>query len=145
MVKKYRVKVNGKEYLVEVEEVKEVKEVKETSKPSKVIEKEPQAKKIEQNVEKKPVLAQPDLSSITKAEEDSSIAGGKLIKSPMAGVVVKVLVNEGQKIKIGDPVLVFEAMKMENELRSEFSGTVVKVLVKKGDAIETGQDLIVVK
>ncbi len=139
MVKKYRVKVNGKEYMVEVEELKEISQ---TLKAEAVA---PQTKKAEEPVVNRSVPAQSAPSPAPKIEQKPSTTGGKVIKSPMAGVVVKVLVSEGQKINAGDPVLVFEAMKMENELRSEFSGRVSKVLVKEGDAIETGQDLIVIE
>ena len=56
--------------------------------------------------------------------------------------VLKILVKEGQQVKVGDKLLVFEAMKMENELQSEFSGTVKEILVKEGENIETGQVLM---
>jgi len=139
MVKRYRVKVNGKEYMVEVEELKEV------SKTSKAAPAVSQPTKVEEPVVNQSTPTQPIPSPAPKVEQKPSTTGGKVVKSPMAGVVVKVLVNEGQKINVGDIVLVFEAMKMENELRSEFSGVVSKILVKEGDAIETGQDLIVVE
>ncbi|MCD6450626.1 MAG: acetyl-CoA carboxylase biotin carboxyl carrier protein subunit [Thermotogaceae bacterium] len=138
MVKKYRVKVNGKEYLVEVEEVEE------KSEKSKVIQTKIEETKTAEIVSKQSDT-QPNPSSLHKSESKGSTTGKKVLKSPMAGVVVKILVSEGQKINVGDPVLIFEAMKMENELRSDFPGTVAKVLVKEGDTIETGQELIVLK
>ena len=78
-------------------------------------------------------------------EEIESPAGEKVVRAPMAGIIVKVVVNVGDEIKVGDTLLVFEAMKMENELRSEFSGKVKEILVKEGDAIETGQKLVVLE
>ncbi|ABQ46241.1 biotin/lipoyl attachment domain-containing protein [Thermotoga petrophila RKU-10] len=129
MVRKFRVVVNGKEYIVEVEEIGNVSK-KESTKPLKEV-----SQRVVQEIPKeepKPVVVEREESS----EEE------KLVKAPMAGIVLKVLVKEGQKVSVGDKLLVFEAMKMENELQSEFSGTVKEILVKEGDNIETGQILM---
>lgn len=64
------------------------------------------------------------------------------IKAPMPGLVLDVRVTEGQEIKKGDPVLVLEAMKMENILKSPTDGTIKKINVKKGVAVEKNQVLI---
>jgi len=64
------------------------------------------------------------------------------IKAPMPGLVLDIRVTEGQEIKKGDPVLVLEAMKMENILKSPTDGTVKKINVKKGVAVEKNQVLI---
>jgi biotin carboxyl carrier protein len=74
-------------------------------------------------------------------------AGGKassagLTTSPMPGKVVKVLVKEGDEVEPGRPLVVVEAMKMENELVAEIPGTVQKVYVQPGDAVEGGAKLI---
>jgi biotin carboxyl carrier protein len=65
-----------------------------------------------------------------------------LITSPMPGKVVKVLVTEGTEVEPGKPLVVVEAMKMENELVAEIAGTVQKVFVQPGDAVEGGAKLI---
>jgi len=64
------------------------------------------------------------------------------IKAPMPGLVLNILVEEGQEIKKGDALIVLEAMKMENILKSPTDGKVKKVAVKKGIAVEKGQILI---
>ena len=64
------------------------------------------------------------------------------IKAPMPGLVLNILVEEGQEIKKGDALIVLEAMKMENILKSPADGKVKKVAVKKGVAVEKGQILI---
>ncbi len=74
-------------------------------------------------------------------------SGGKagrsgLVLSPMPGKVVKVLVKEGDEVDAGRPLVVVEAMKMENELVAESAGTVKKVYVQPGDAVEGGAKLI---
>jgi len=64
------------------------------------------------------------------------------IKAPMPGMVLNILVEEGQDIKKGDALIILEAMKMENILKSPADGKVKKVAVKKGIAVEKGQILI---
>ncbi len=60
----------------------------------------------------------------------------------MPGMVLKVLVNAGDEVKKGDNLLILEAMKMENILKSTTDGTVSKVLVKQGYKVEKNQVLI---
>ena len=74
---------------------------------------------------------------------DQNIAG-KIndIKAPMPGMVLQVMVENGQLIKKGDAIVVLEAMKMENILKSPSDGTIKKILVVKGDKVEKNQVLI---
>lgn len=73
-----------------------------------------------------------------------NVAGAKVseIKAPMPGLVLNIVVEEGSVVKKGDPILVLEAMKMENILKSPADGTVKKINVKKGVAVEKNQVLI---
>jgi len=64
------------------------------------------------------------------------------VKAPMPGLVLSLSVTVGQEIKKGDNLLVLEAMKMENMLKSATEGTVKKILVNKGDKVEKNQVLI---
>jgi biotin carboxyl carrier protein len=67
-----------------------------------------------------------------------------VIVSPMPGKVVKVLVKEGDAVEPGKPLVVVEAMKMENELVAEIAGSVQKVFVQPGDAVEGGARLVAI-
>ncbi len=71
--------------------------------------------------------------------------GVQEINSPMPGKVVKVFVKEGEAVKEGQPLVVVEAMKMENELKAHRAGTVTKVFAKEGVAVENGAKLVVVE
>ena len=64
------------------------------------------------------------------------------IKAPMPGLVIDVVVSEGTVVKKGDAILVLEAMKMENIIKSPTDGTIKKINVKKGIAVEKNQVLI---
>jgi biotin carboxyl carrier protein len=64
------------------------------------------------------------------------------IKAPMPGLVLKVLVEEGTEVKKGDNLVILEAMKMENILKSSTDGVVKKILIKQGDKVEKNQILV---
>jgi len=64
------------------------------------------------------------------------------VKAPMPGMVLNILVAEGDIIKKGDPLIVLEAMKMENILKSPTDGTIKKISAVKGNAVEKNQILI---
>lgn len=64
------------------------------------------------------------------------------IRAPMPGLVLNVMVQEGQEVNKGDNLLVLEAMKMENIIKSPSSGVVKKVLVNKGLKVEKNEILI---
>lgn len=64
------------------------------------------------------------------------------IKAPMPGLVLKVLVTEGQNLRKGDPVLILEAMKMENVFKAPSDALVKAVKIKEGAAVEKGTVLI---
>ncbi len=65
------------------------------------------------------------------------------IKAPMPGKVLSILVANGQKIKKGDNLLVLEAMKMENNIKSPVDGIVKQVICKKDAAVDKNAVLIV--
>jgi biotin carboxyl carrier protein len=79
---------------------------------------------------------------LATAASPRSAARGETIRAPIAGKVVKVLVAVGDTVAPGSPVIVLEAMKMENELVSERGGTVAQVAKAAGQAVDTG-DLLV--
>ena len=64
------------------------------------------------------------------------------IKAPMPGLIIDLKVKVGDVVKIGDQLLILEAMKMENILKAQGEGIVRNVKVKKGDSVEKGQILV---
>jgi len=69
-------------------------------------------------------------------------SGEQFIKAPIPGLIVNILVQEGDEIEANEPVIIIEAMKMENELRSSRAGTVVDILFETGENVEQGAELI---
>jgi biotin carboxyl carrier protein len=79
------------------------------------------------------------------AEAAKKGAGGgseKVVKSPMPGRIVKILVSPGDEVEAGRPLLVMEAMKMENEIKAKAAGKVAEILVKTGEAVEGNAKLL---
>ncbi len=76
--------------------------------------------------------------------QSSSESGPRSVVSQMAGIVVRVLVEPGAPVNVGDPLLVVEAMKMENEVRSTANGTVTKVHVEPKQTVSVGEQLVTV-
>lgn len=70
--------------------------------------------------------------------------GTYLLRAPMAGIVVTLLVEEGQAIAKGEVLVVLEAMKMQNELKSRCNGVVTRICVQPGDNIPLNHDLVVI-
>lgn len=73
------------------------------------------------------------------------IAGKAVITSPMPGKIVKLLVEVGQDVRVDHGLIVIEAMKMENELKSTGTGKVKEIFVKEGDVVESGARLLIVE
>lgn len=64
------------------------------------------------------------------------------IKAPMPGLVLDILVEQGQEVEEGTPILILEAMKMENVLKAGAPGHIETIEVEKGAAVEKGQLLV---
>lgn len=73
---------------------------------------------------------------------ERSTTNEKLILAPMPGVVIDVLAKENAEVNESDPLLILEAMKMENVLKSPASGKVKSILIKQGDPVDKNQLLI---
>lgn len=73
------------------------------------------------------------------------LAGRAMITSPMPGKIVKLPVEVGQEVEPGHGLIVIEAMKMENELKSTSTGRVKEIFVKEGDVVESGAKLLLVE
>ena len=64
------------------------------------------------------------------------------IDAPMPGKIIDILVEDGDKVKEGEPIIILEAMKMQNEIYSHVSGIVTSIAVKKNDSVMKDDVLI---
>jgi pyruvate carboxylase subunit B len=83
-----------------------------------------------------------DTKRVSKGSKRPKATREGQVTSSMPGRVVDVLVSVGQKVKAGDPVLVIEAMKMENEVPAPIAGTVKAVHITKGDNVNPDEALV---
>ncbi len=81
----------------------------------------------------------------TRAAQGAEGAGPQRVLAPMPGKVVRVLVAAGDEVEPRQALIVVEAMKMENELRSARAGRVREVFVREGQSVEAGTPLVVVE
>lgn len=92
-----------------------------------------------------PVAAPAAPAAPAPAAAPASAAGaGTKVESPMPGTVLDIKVANGASVKEGEPVVILEAMKMENEINAPCSGTVTSVCVAKGDSVESGTVLVTI-
>ncbi len=80
--------------------------------------------------------------SADAAKKGGNRGGDLVIKAPMPGRIIKVLVAKGDQVAIGQPILVMEAMKMENEIKAKASATISEVHVSVGAAVEANSKLV---
>lgn len=91
------------------------------------------------------VVAQKSKKPARAAGAGTGGASSGEVAAPMQGTIVKVSVEVGAQVAIGDPIVVLEAMKMENQITAEKAGTVAKVNVAAGDTVGAGDVLAVIE
>jgi glutaconyl-CoA/methylmalonyl-CoA decarboxylase subunit gamma len=82
------------------------------------------------------------MRSAEQAKKTTATSSELVLRAPMPGRVVKVLVAKGEAVKAGQGVVVLEAMKMENEVRARATGTVIDIYVTAGAAVESNAKLL---
>jgi len=142
-MKTYKFKINGKEYEVAINNV-EGKNASVTVNGAEYqveLENAPAAAPIAAPVAAAPAAAAPAPAAAPAAKPAGA---GKVVASPLPGVIIEVSVKEGQAVKAGQKVAVIEAMKMENEIAAECDGTITAIHVAKGDSVLEGADIVTI-
>ncbi len=101
-------------------------------------------KEIKQTKTPKLVRSQAVPSTNTSKQEAKTARMSGSINSPLPGVVLDVFVKPGDKVSVGQKVILLEAMKMENNIESDKEGTVSTVKVRQGDSVMEGDVLITI-
>lgn len=83
-----------------------------------------------------------DLMLARLGMESTGQSGAKDVKAPMPGLILDVLVQQGQEVKKGDHLLILEAMKMENVIKCPSDGVVNDLHASKGESVEKGKILL---
>ena len=137
MMKNYKITVNGNTYEVGVEEVGGAAEVKsvQMAAPAPKAAPAPAPKPAAPPPAPKPAAPK---AAAPKGEVEDVLA-------PLPGTVISINVSEGDEVKAGQILLIFEAMKMENELVAPRAGSVAKIHVAKGDVLESGKPVVTIQ
>ena len=134
-MKNYKITVNGNTYDVGVEEIGGAAEVKSVQMAAPAPAPAPKPAQAPAPAAPAPAPAAP-AAAAAGAPED--------VLAPLPGTVISVNVAQGDQVKAGQVLLIFEAMKMENELVAPRAGTIAKIMVAKGDALDSGKPVITI-
>jgi len=85
------------------------------------------------------------IQKLIKSSPDTLVKKEMTMKAPMPGLVVEVLVTQGDTVKKGQGLLVVEAMKMQNDMKASRDGIVKQVFVSKGQTVNSGDRLITIE
>lgn len=133
MLRKFKINVDGKEYLVEMEEIGGLPQAAPAPAPV-----TPAA----------PVASVAPAPAETPAAPAPSAAptpaGADALTAPMPGTILKVFVNVGDQVEVNQPLMILEAMKMENEIVATVAGTVQGIHVSTGQTVNPGDALVTV-
>lgn len=142
-MKAFRYKINGTQYRVDVlNEEENVVELEVNGTPY-TVEVERKAKK-EQVKVSRPAPAPVSATGTPVVSPKKAVGPGGAVKSPLPGVILDIMVKIGDTVKVGDKLLILEAMKMENTIASDLAGKVLDIKVSKGDSVLEGNDLVIV-
>lgn len=145
-MKKYNFTINGNKYNVRILKVEDnISDIEVNGMKFKV----ELDKKMSAAAPKTPILVRPQQTPSTESEKStakfSSPAnpkGSGIVKSPLPGVILDVLVKEGDHVKIGQKLILLEAMKMENNINADREGVIKSLNVKQGDSVLEGDILL---
>lgn len=130
MLRKFKVTIDGKDYLVEMEEVGAV------SQPV-----------VSSAATQEPVIPEPIVTPPTPEDTPSPVkvsAGADALTAPMPGSILKILVQPNEVVQENQPLLILEAMKMENEVVANRAGTITGIHVQAGDMVNPGDALLTI-
>ena len=145
-MKNYKFTINGNVYEAQINNVEDnIAEIEINGTLYKVeVEKTLKAVKTPKLVRQVAVPSTDAHPSVAKTASPSAPRGAGSIKSPLPGVVLEMFVREGDTVKMGQKLLMLEAMKMENNIEADKAGKVIQILKHKGDSVMEGDVLIII-
>ena len=141
-MKKFKYTINGNPYDVNIKHLTDdsaVVEVNGSEYKVSIVE-EPRQRKTPKLIRPKAVHDSDKIPTRTKSPVRRATSG--LIKAPLPGLVLELLVKEGDEVTVGQTLLKMEAMKMENNIQSTRAGKISSIKVKVGDSVLEGEVLL---
>lgn len=135
MLRKFKISIDGKEYLVEMEEIGGTPAAAPAPAPQVAAPAAPIAQEATQE-------AAPEATPEAAPAPVPASADAQL--SPMPGTILKLLVKEGDAVKANQALMILEAMKMENEVVATQDGTIAGIHVIQGQVVNAGDALITI-
>lgn len=151
---KYEYKVKGVDYEVEIQDIEgNIANVTVNGIPFEVEMKQPvkaSKQKVRLSDDAAPttqVTATTETKTVepVKAAPATPATNGKPVTAPLPGTINDIKVKVGDQVKVGDTVVILEAMKMQNNIEAEVAGTIASINVNKGDAVMEGDTLVTIK
>ncbi len=154
-MKKYQYKVQGVDYEVEIVEVEgKIAKVNVNGIPFEIEMQKPinaakhpalASTKKSASVAPADVPATPAPAPAKPAPQAAAPAGaGTPVKAPLPGTIININVKVGDKVNVGDIVIVLEAMKMQNNIEAEQAGTITSITVNVGDSVMEGAVMLTI-
>jgi biotin carboxyl carrier protein len=142
-MKEYKITLNNHTYLVVIKKIQADSAVVEVNGKNYNVDIETKIKRHMEPLEVKPTLSSPPAASSAKRPPtDTEQAADNQIVAPLPGMIMDILVKEGDKISANQVVMKMEAMKMENDIKSDRDGIVEKIHVNPGEAVLENAALI---
>lgn len=143
-MKKYKFSIQGNQYDVQILNIEDdIAEIEVNGTLYKVeVEKKVHQTKTPKLVRSAVAPSTESHTSTAKTSSPAVAKGAGLIKSPLPGTILNLFIKEGDQVKIGDKLILLEAMKMENNINADKEGVVKSILVKVGDSVLEGTTLI---
>ena len=142
-MKTFKFTINGKQYEVEVQNIEGNITTVNVNGTEYKVEMEEQAAPV---VPPRPVKTTTSATTQSVTQKPAAAAGGAGYKmaAPLPGTIMQIFVHQGDNVKKGDKLLMYEAMKMENNLLAEADGTITAINCRQGDNVLQGDVLIVI-
>lgn len=139
-MKKFKYKINGKEYEVAVDKFEDSVAEVTVNGTSYTVELEKPKEE-----EAKPKIQRPVGGNAPTASGKPAGTGAGAVKSPLPGIIISIDVNVGDEVKKGQTVAVLEAMKMENSIGAPLAGKVTSISVNPGDSVLEGVVILTIE
>ena len=144
-MKEYKYTINGNKYDVEINDIVENIATVTVNGEKYSVEMEKEPGPVKKKVVVKPVAQPQPAAASSSSASSAKVNANNALKAPLPGVIREINVAVGDEVKVGDTVVVLEAMKMANNLEAEKAGKVTAVLVQVGESVMEDTPLVVIE
>lgn len=144
-MKEYKYTINGNKYDVEINDIVENIATVTVNGEKYSVEMEKEPEPVKKKVVVKPVAQPQPAAASSSSASSAKVNANNALKAPLPGVIREINVAVGDEVKVGDTVVVLEAMKMANNLEAEKAGKVTAVLVQVDESVMEDTPLVVIE